>query len=261
MEASRDIQGLLEIMRALRDPETGCPWDIVQDFKSIYPYTIEEAYEVADAIEREDMDDLRLELGDLLLQSVYHAQMASEANHFDFGDVVEGITAKMIRRHPHVFGDRSLQRHELDKVWHETKAKERQSKALTSVLDDIPLSLPALTRAQKLQRRAANEGFDWSDVKGVLAKLDEETDELKQALSSADHEQIEEEIGDMLFTLVNLSRHLSLDAETSLRRSANKFEQRYRTMETLIEHDGEKVSQLDTEQLETYWQQVKQQSN
>ncbi|MEL0036019.1 MAG: nucleoside triphosphate pyrophosphohydrolase [Gammaproteobacteria bacterium] len=253
------IERLLGVMAKLRDPDSGCPWDREQTWKSLLEHTLEEAYEVAAAIETDQpASEVANELGDLLFQVVFYSQIATEEDKFTFNDVVTRLSDKLERRHPHVFGDRNLKRHELDKVWHETKAREREAKAMTSVLDDIPNNLPAMTRAQKIQRRAANEGFDWSDHQGVFDKLDEETVELKQAIESNQAAEIEEELGDMFFTLVNLSRHFSVDAETSLRRSANKFEQRYRQMETLIQQDGLKVSELDQDVLERYWQQVKQ---
>ena len=253
------IERLLGVMAKLRDPDSGCPWDREQTWKSLLEHTLEEAYEVAAAIETDQpASEVADELGDLLFQVVFYSQIAAEEDKFTFNDVVTRLSDKLERRHPHVFGDRNLKRHELDKVWHETKAREREAKAMTSVLDDIPNNLPAMTRAQKIQRRAANEGFDWSDHQGVFDKLDEETVELKQAIESNQAAEIEEELGDMFFTLVNLSRHFSVDAETSLRRSANKFEQRYRQMEALIQQDGLKVSELDQDVLERYWQQVKQ---
>ena len=259
MTDKQPIDRLLDVMEKLRDPETGCPWDREQTWKSLLEHTLEEAYEVASAIETDQSpEEIANELGDLLFQVVFYSQIASEEAKFTFNDVVTRLSDKLERRHPHVFGDRNLARHELDKVWHETKAIEREAKAMTSVLDDIPTSLPAMTRAQKIQRRAANEGFDWSDHQGVFDKLAEETVELKQAIAENNPEHIEEELGDMFFTLVNLSRHFSVDAETSLRRSANKFEQRYRQMETLIQNEGLSVSELDIPTLEQYWQQVKQ---
>ena len=254
------IERLLQVMAKLRDPETGCPWDREQTWKSLLEHTLEEAYEVAAAIEQEQpAEEVANELGDLLFQVVFYSQIAEEEGSFNFNEVVTRLSDKLERRHPHVFGDKELQRHELDQVWHATKAEERKSKSLHSVLDDIPVSLPALTRAQKLQRRAANEGFDWPDHDGVLDKINEETEELRSALAQNDPEQIEEEIGDLFFTLVNLSRHMSIDAESSVRRSANKFEQRYRQMELLIQQDNLTVSELDVDTLESYWQRVKQQ--
>ena len=262
MSEQTPIERLVEVMRKLRDPDYGCPWDREQTWKSLLEHTLEEAYEVAAAIEQDHApEEVANELGDLLFQVVFYSQIADEENKFNFDDVVTMLSDKLERRHPHVFGDRNLQRHELDKIWHETKANERKSKAMHSVLDDIPVSLPGLSRAQKIQRRAANEGFDWQDEQGVLDKLAEETEELKQAIANADPDQIEDELGDMFFTLVNLSRHMSIDAESSVRRSANKFEQRYRTMESMIEANGQKVSQLDVESLEQHWQQVKRQTN
>ncbi len=257
--ADSSINRLLEVMTKLRDPESGCPWDREQTWKSLLQHTLEEAYEVAHAIEHDHApDEVANELGDLLFQVVFYSHIAAEEGTFDFNDVVNRLSDKLERRHPHVFSDRNLARHELDHVWHETKAAERQSKSLHSALDDIPVSLPALTRAQKLQHRAAREGFDWTDHQGVLAKLDEETEELKQALASNNQQQVEDEMGDLFFTLVNLSRHLTVDSESSLRRSANKFEQRYRQMEIMIRADKLTMSELDSDTMEYYWQQVKQ---
>ena len=206
---------LLEIMRTLRDPETGCPWDIEQSFDSIAPYTVEEAYEVADAIARKDWDDLRDELGDLLLQAVYHAQIAEEKNLFNFDDIANGISDKMLRRHPHVFGDESREKSSVEQTqdWEKLKAAERLSKAKSGALDDVALALPALMRAVKLQKRAARVGFDWPEIGHVLEKIKEEAAELVEAQSTSDQAHMAEEYGDLLFVMVNLGRHLNIDPD------------------------------------------------
>ena len=277
MKPSRDISRLIEIMAALRTPQTGCPWDLEQDFRTIAPYTIEEAYEVADAIERNDMDDLRLELGDLLLQSVYHARMAEEEGHFDFGDVVEGITAKMIRRHPHVFGDERGDQYSASGMakgtWERIKAEEkaetaarRQQMGLApktkgeSLLDDVPAALPGLTQAVKLQQKASKVGFDWNDPKAVIAKLREETGELEAELASAtpDLSAVEEELGDLLFVLANLARHLDIDPEAALRRTNAKFRRRFAYIEKNIEQrSGKPLPQANLDEMEALWQEAK----
>lgn len=254
---SREIEALLEIMRRLRTPVTGCPWDLEQTFETIVPYTLEEAYEVADAIARRNLNDLREELGDLLLQVVYHAQMADEAGLFGFDEVATAITEKMIARHPHVFGEeeaRSLQAQA--GAWEAMKAGERAARAARygaalSLLDDVPRGLPALTRALKLQRRAARVGFDWPELAGVRAKVNEELDELEQA---TDQDAREDELGDLLFTLVNHARRLGLDPETALRRANAKFERRFRTMERTSEKP---LAELDLDDLEELWQEAK----
>lgn len=234
-ENDNNISKLIEIMRKLRDPDGGCPWDLEQDFKSISPYTIEEAYEVADAIDRGSRDDLREELGDLLFQVVYHARMAEEEGAFTFFDVVDAIARKMVRRHPHVFGDAAVRDAQTQTLaWEAIKARERSAKALDSVLDDVPIALPALTRADKIQKRAARAGFDWPDIDGVLDKIAEEAGELTREIEAgADAARVEDEIGDLLFTLVNLSRRLDTDPETALRAATGKFERRFRAVELL----------------------------
>ncbi len=244
MEPSRNIDRLLEIMAALRDPETGCPWDVEQDFRSIAPYTLEEVYEVLDAIEREDADDLREELGDLLLQVVFHSRMAEEEGSFAFGDVVEAITRKMIRRHPHVFGDVEARSAGMAKgSWNRIKAEEKAERAerrarlgldtaeKSGFLDDIPRAFPALLRALKLQQKAAKVGFDWTEAAPILDKIAEETAELKEAMAVRDKAHRAEEYGDLLFAMVNLGRHLDIDPETALRTANAKFERRFRAME------------------------------
>lgn len=250
---------LVEIMARLRDPENGCPWDLKQDFKSIAPYTLEEAYEVADAIERNALQELRGELGDLLLQVVFHAQMADEQGLFDITDVCNGINDKMTRRHPHIFADESLTTAEdVSSRWDEIKVQERGEKDEdSSHLHGVAMAMPALKRAQKLQRRAAHVGFDWPDIQGVWDKLAEEQAELRAECSSGDQARIEEEMGDLLFTCVNLSRHLKVDAEAALRRASQKFEQRFRAMESRCEQAGQVFESLDSAEMEVLWQQVK----
>lgn len=244
-----DIRPLADVMARLRAPDGGCPWDLVQTFTSIAPYTIEEAYEVADAIARGDMDDLREELGDLALQVVYHSQMAAEAGAFTLDDVLGGITAKMIRRHPHVFGD-GAQIASADAQtanWESLKAAE---KPRATALSGVALGLPALLRAEKLQRRAARTGFDWPDAAGPRAKIDEELAEIAEANDATRSE----EIGDLLFSIVNYARHLGVDAETALRQANAKFEARFAAMEALA---GDGFAALDLEAKEALWQQVK----
>jgi nucleoside triphosphate diphosphatase len=254
--ATRPIDRLLAVMRRLRDPERGCPWDVEQTFATIAPYTIEEAYEVADAIEREAWGELVGELGDLLLQVVYHARMAEEAGLFAFDDVARAIAEKLIARHPHVFAAHEVRTAAAQREhWEATKAAERATKAAAngaalSILDDLPHGLPAMTRALKLQKRAARVGFDWPDLEGVRAKVNEELDEIEAAAP----EQREEELGDLLFTLVNHARRLGLDPETALRRANAKFERRFRAMETT---SSQPLDQLDLAALETLWQAAK----
>ena len=251
------IEKLLDVMAQLRDPERGCPWDREQTWTSLLPYTLEEAYEVADAIEKGDFKEIPNELGDLLFQVVFYAQLAKEEGRFDFYEIVEQLSTKLETRHPHVFGDKQLAHHELEKVWHKAKASERQAKEQHSALDDIPLGLPALSRAQKLQRRAANEGFDWPDHSGPMNKIQEELLELSEAIGNNDPDAIEDELGDVFFSLVNLSRHLEQDAETSLRRASSKFEQRFRIMETLIESEERDLHAMHIDELEEAWQRAK----
>jgi len=249
---------LLDIMARLRDPRSGCPWDIEQNFRTIAPYTIEEAYEVADAIDRQDMDALRDELGDLLLQVVYHARMAEEAGAFDFLEVVAGISDKMIRRHPHVFGDEEVADAESQtRAWERLKAAERsaESHSASSVLDHITNGLPAMVRAEKLGRRAASAGFDWPDTRGVVDKLREELAELEADL--ADDQRLAEEVGDLLFTVVNLCRHRKIDADRALRDANIKFERRFRALEARCAATGQVMSEIDPAQLEELWQTVK----
>ena len=277
MEPSRDISRLIEIMAALRTPVTGCPWDLEQDFKSIAPYTIEEAYEVADAIERGDMADLKLELGDLLLQPVYHARMAEEQGLFDFGDVVEAVTKKMIRRHPHVFGDEEARSAGMAKgAWERIKASEKAEQAEArrnageaadsteatslpdpSLLDDVPRTLPGLMAAIKLQTKAGKVGFDWNDPKAVLAKIREELDEVEAELDEAAPDRLRDEIGDLLFAVANLARHVNVDAEGALRGTNEKFRSRFAHIEAHIGRTGHTMESADLETMERLWVEAK----
>lgn len=253
------IDDLIAIMARLRDPERGCPWDRVQTFRSIAPYTIEEAYEVADAIEREDFAGLADELGDLLFQVVFHAQIARESGAFGFDDVVAAIAGKMVRRHPHVFGDASSpDLAEQSASWEEMKAVERtRSGGGMSRLDDVPLALPALARAVKLQRRAARCGFDWPDADAVFDKLSEEMGELREAVGTGNPSRVDEELGDLLFTVVNVARHLGVDPEAAARAANRKFERRFRELERRADAGGTPVEALDSDGLEDIWSEVK----
>lgn len=257
------IDDLLAIMARLRDPEGGCPWDIEQDFASIAPYTIEEAYEVAEAIAHDDMASLADELGDLLLQVVYHAQMAREAGMFDFSDVVDGIARKMIRRHPHVFGDAEIRDAAAQTVaWEALKASERAAKAKAdtppSALDGVALGLPALTRAVKLQKRAARVGFDWGAVAPVIDKMREEIAELEAEITTAAPKaRVEEEFGDLLFVMANLARHLDIEPETALRMANAKFERRFKAIEENLRKKGERPEQKSLVELDAEWTAVK----
>ncbi len=261
---TKTTDDLLRIMVKLRDPDGGCPWDVEQDFASIAPYTIEEAYEVADAIEQSDMESLKGELGDLLLQVVFHAQMASEAGHFEYADVVNAVSEKMVVRHPHVFGDVSIEDADAQtKAWEDQKAAERAAKAeasgrVASVLDDVARGLPALMRAEKLQKRAARVGFDWPTVEPVFDKVREELDEVSVEIDrGSDPARLEDELGDVLFTCVNLARKLGTDPETALRRTNAKFERRFRDVETFAAKDGKFLNDLDIEALEALWERAK----
>jgi ATP diphosphatase len=253
------IDRLRAIMARLRDPEAGCPWDIEQDFRTIAPYTIEEAYEVADAIEREAWDELKGELGDLLFQSVYHAQMAEEAGHFDFDEVATAIADKMVARHPHVFGDESREKSAEQQTadWEAVKAAERKAKARGGVLDDVALGLPALMRAEKLQKRAARVGFDWPDATHVLDKIAEEARELVEARDTATHDEIEAEMGDLLFVMANLARHLKVDPETALRRANAKFTRRFARIEARLAEAGRRPENATLEEMDALWDQAK----
>jgi ATP diphosphatase len=256
----RDIATLLAIMAALRTPVTGCPWDLEQDFATIAPYTLEEAYEVADAIERGDMGDLCEELGDLLLQVVYHSQMAAEDGAFTFEDVVEAINTKMIRRHPHVFGDEAARSAGVAKgFWERIKAEERKGtdKEHMRHLDGIPLALPALTRALKLQKRAAKVGFDWADISHVLDKVVEEAKELAEARETMPKDRQAEEFGDLMFVMVNLGRHLGLDAEDALRHANTKFTRRFNYVEETLEVRGRSLEEATLEQMDAIWDEIR----
>ena len=270
MEPSKDISRLIEIMAALRDPDTGCPWDIEQDFQSIKPYTIEEAYEVADAIERDDLDDLCDELGDLLLQVAYHARMAEEQDAFDFGDVVHAITRKLIRRHPHVFAVSNADTPQGVKVqWEEIKATEKAERAerrrqngkdeseAAGLLDSVPHALPALCEAIKLQRKAARVGFDWSEAAPVLDKIEEEIAELKTALANGEKTKVSGEFGDLVFALVNLGRHLDVDPEMALRATNTKFRRRFSYIEKGLAAAGEDLGGATLERMEALWGEAK----
>ncbi|MGM4909614.1 nucleoside triphosphate pyrophosphohydrolase [Rhizobiales bacterium] len=270
MEPSKDISRLIEIMAALRDPETGCPWDIVQNFETIKPYTIEEAYEVADAIERKDMDDLCDELGDLLLQVVFHARMAEEAGEFSFGDVVEAITRKMIRRHPHVFARSDADTPDaVKKQWDEIKQAEKRERterrALRGITEDfktgflgsVQRSFPALTEALKLQERAAKVGFDWSAPEPILDKIEEEVDELRVALREGDKSKVSDELGDLIFAVVNIGRHVKADPEQALRGTNTKFRRRFNHIETVLDAEGESLEAASLERMEEIWQAAK----
>ena len=250
---------LLEIMRRLRNPDTGCPWDIEQDFGTIAPYTIEEAYEVADAIARNDWADLEGELGDLLLQTVYHTQMGSEAGHFDFDSVVRTISNKMVARHPHVFGtesrNKTLEQQTID--WERLKAAERGAKAQTRTLDGVAVGLPALTRAVKLQNRAARVGFDWPDTSHVIDKIKEEAAELVEARDTLSKAEVAEEFGDLMFVVANLARHLNLDPEETLRAANAKFQRRFEAVEDALKTLDKTPAQSDLAEMDTLWDAVK----
>ena len=250
---------LIEVMRRLRDPETGCPWDIEQDFATIAPYTIEEAYEVADAIEKEDWPELEGELGDLLLQTVYHGQMGAEAGHFDFDSIARRVTAKMIDRHPHVFGDATRDKSSEDQKrdWERAKAAERAGKGASGVLDDVALGLPALMRAVKLQKRAARVGFDWPDAGQVLDKIAEETRELVEANASADHDHIHEEFGDLLFVIANLARHMKVDPEHALRDANAKFTRRFKEIERVLTSENRRPEDSTLAEMDALWDAAK----
>ncbi len=269
---SRSIQALLKIMAQLRNPDGGCPWDLEQDFKSIVPHTLEEAYEVADAIERHNLVDLREELGDLLLQVVFHAQMASEQQAFDFSDVVQGIVEKMIRRHPHVFGDEdSKTAGAVAGRWDQIKEQEKAAKlqaaaadgqdapAPRSLLDDVPVVMPGLTQAVKLQKKAAKVGFDWPDTSLVIDKLNEEMLELSQEVTKEprDTSKIEDELGDILFVYANLARHLGVDPEAAIRRTNQKFRRRFGRIEELLSSDDKSFDEMDLAGLDRLWDQAK----
>jgi ATP diphosphatase len=268
MTPSRDISRLIEIMAQLRTPVTGCPWDLEQNFHTIAPYTIEEAYEVADAIARNDFDDLREELGDLLLQVVYHARMAEEQNAFAFGDVVEAITRKMIRRHPHVFADKdgNISPRGVKSAWERIKAEEKAERAArrandvapsASVLSNVKTGQPALTRAMALQRKASTVGFDWNDPRAVLRKIREEIDEIEAALDRGNKGELAAETGDLMFALVNLARHVDADPEAALRGANAKFERRFAYIERALASQGRSLEAASLEEMDTLWNEAK----
>jgi ATP diphosphatase len=268
MTPSRDIAGLIDIMARLRTPVTGCPWDLEQDFASIAPYTIEEAYEVADAIARHDLSDLCDELGDLLLQVVFHARMAEEQHAFAFGDVVEAITRKMIRRHPHVFADKDgkLTPAEVKGAWARIKAEEKAERAArqpagaaapSSLLASIKAGQPSLTQAMALQRKASSVGFDWNDPRAVLAKIREEADEIEAALDRGDTEEVAAETGDLMFALVNLARHVGADPDLALRGTNVKFERRFGYIEQALAAQGRTLQDASLEEMDALWDEAK----
>ena len=270
MHASKEISRLIEIMAALRTPVTGCPWDLEQSFETIISYTIEEAYEVADAVERHDMDDLREELGDLLLQVVFHARMAEEAGAFAFGDVVEAVTTKMIRRHPHVFARSDADTPGAVKLqWDAIKAEEKRERAerralrgttdtaKSGFLGGVHRAQPALSEAVKLQQQAARVGFDWSEPGPILDKIEEEVAELREALAAGQPEKVSDELGDLIFALVNIGRHVDADPETALRGTNAKFRRRFSHIETELERSGETLEAATLERMEGLWQAAK----
>ena len=255
---TEEINNLLQTFKKLRDPSQGCPWDKEQDFKSIASCSIEEAYEVADAIEREDFNDLKEELGDLFFQIIFHSGMAEEKKLFNFEEVVKELNDKLIRRHPHVFDKKQeMSASESLEIWEKEKKKEREKKNLISLMDDIPKNLPSLTRAKKIQKRAKSVGFDWQNENDVIRKIDEEIDELKRAKVSQKKEDISEEIGDLFFTLVNLSRHYNLEPEDIIRKANLKFEKRFRKMEDEANKTKVNLEDLEINELERLWQRIK----
>ena len=267
---SYQLEDLLYLMQRLRDPQHGCPWDLEQSFDSIVPHTLEEAYEVADAIAERDYPQLTGELGDLLFQVVYYAQMGQEAGHFAWADVVDGITRKLVRRHPHVFPDGNLRTppgtftidpEQVKQRWEEIKAEERAENSAApeqlSLLDDVPRALPALSRAQKLQKRASRAGFDWADAAPVLDKIGEELDEVREALAAGDRLAVAQEMGDLLFAMVNLARHLDVDAEEALRQGNEKFERRFRFIERSLVDAGESLEHASLDRMDQLWERAK----
>lgn len=261
----QSIEKLIEIMQSLRDPDNGCPWDLEQDFQSLIPYTIEEAYEVADAIEQNNLEDIKAELGDLLFQIVFYSQLGKEQSAFDFNDVAKAISEKLIRRHPHVFSNAKVKNsEEQTKEWEKIKQQERERKSVKdatefSILDDVSRALPSLMRSEKLQKRAAREGFDWPNIQDVMLKVNEELSEVQQELDAdvQDKEKIEGEIGDLFFSCINLSRHAGLDAEQCVRKANLKFERRFRELEKTANNKGMQVNEMNTDDLEKLWQEVK----
>lgn len=264
-EPRYQLADLLRVMERLRDPQTGCPWDIRQDFRSIVPSTLEECYELAQAIEHEDYPHVAEELGDVLFQVIFYAQLGREQDLFSFASVVDGLVDKLLRRHPHVFRDGEIEGVVADRAsvefvkqsWEAIKQQERHGKSLSGILADVPVALPALPRAQKLQKRAAQVNFDWPDAQGVLAKLEEEIGELREALAAGNEAAVGEEMGDILFTGVNLARKLGLNAEASLRAATAKFETRFQVMEGAAEQAGTALAQLPAEELEAHWNAAK----
>ncbi len=259
------LTDLLRVMERLRDPEQGCPWDLEQDFDSIVPSTLEECYELAAAIAARDYAHVEDELGDVLFQVIFYSQLGRERDLFDFHSVLHGLVEKLLRRHPHVFAGGAIEgraddrttREQVGESWEQIKAAERAGRQLKGALADVPLALPALTRAQKLQKRAARVGFDWSEIDGVLAKIEEEIGELREAVREGSQNRVGEEVGDVLFSCVNLSRHLSLDAEAVLRAASGRFEERFNLMETLARRQGSVLSALAPEQLDALWREAK----
>lgn len=260
-DSRQDIRRLIELMATLRDPDKGCPWDKEQTFATIAPYTVEEAYEVADVIERNDLSALQEELGDLLFQVIFHSRMAEEQGSFAFGDVVQGICDKMVSRHPHVFGSDQIRDAEQQTIaWEEHKKRERAAKRTGpgSVLDNVPVALPALTRAAKLGKRAATVGFEWPDVQGALDKAEEELHEVRAAIAEGTSEAaIEDELGDLLFCLVNICRHMKVDPEAALRKTNLKFERRFRHVEQRLNEQGRDISKTPLAEMDGYWDEAK----
>ncbi|WP_133406089.1 nucleoside triphosphate pyrophosphohydrolase [Parashewanella tropica] len=258
MDKQANLALLLQIMGKLRDPKTGCPWDLKQSYQTIVPHTLEEAYEVADVIERKAWDELPAELGDLLFQIVFYSQLAKEDGRFDFEDVVSQLNEKLITRHPHVFADKVIEGDEASQ-WEAQKHQERQQREQISVLDDIPVGFPSLSRANKVQKRAASVGFDWDNLNDVADKVTEELSEVMEEVEAEKTSQarLEEEVGDLLFSVVNLSRHLKVNPEQALRLATNKFERRFREVENSVEADGQEMKLLSLEVLDEYWNQAK----
>ncbi len=267
MSSQYSLDDLRLLMARLRDPQDGCPWDLKQDFRSVVPHTLEEVYELVDAIESGDSEQIRQEMGDVLFQLIFYSQLAEEQGDFSFADVVDGITRKLLRRHPHVFPDGSLSSRrgsaapddaQIKRRWEEIKAEERRGREQSSAMDDIPVALPATLRAAKLQKRASQLGFDWDNVNAVVVALHDELDELAQAMRAGDPLQVADELGDVMFSVVNLSRHLKLDAEAVLRGAGQKFERRFRFVEAqAAEHGG--AASLPAERLEQFWRDAKRQ--
>ncbi|WP_439134149.1 nucleoside triphosphate pyrophosphohydrolase [Pseudomaricurvus sp.] len=263
------LDDLKELMRRLREPDTGCPWDIVQTYQSIAPSTIEEAYEVVDAIERENYPHLKEELGDLLFQVIFYSQIATEEHRFNFNDVVSDLVSKLIRRHPHVFPDNTLESRisaertqdeekQIKFRWEALKKEEREAKGQMGLLDDIPVTLPAMTRAAKLQKRASSAGFDWSSMEGVLAQIEEELEEVKEAVRRNQPDEVKEELGDLIFSVVNACRHAKVDPESATRATNDKFEQRFRYIERKLAEQGETPEVASLERMDQLWDEAKQ---